>query len=184
LKIYKEAEAAGVPMFSSSSLRYQKNVHAVRHENKIGKILACDAFSPATMEPSHPDLFWYGIHGVEILFTAMGPGCVSVTRFSTPDADVVVGTWKDGRIGTFRGMRSGKHDYGGTAFGTDGNLFFGQYEGYEPLAFQIADFFRTNKSPIDPQETLEIYAFMEAADESKRREGERVTLREIFQINS
>lgn len=184
LKIYKEAEAEGVPMFSSSSLRYQKNVHAVRHENKIGKVLACDAFSPATLEPSHPDLFWYGIHGVEILFTAMGPGCESVSRFSTPDSEVVVGTWKDGRIGTFRGMRNGKHDYGGTAFGTDGNLFFGPFEGYEPLAGEIAKFFKTKKAPIDPQETLEIYAFMEAADESKRRRGEGIKLNEIFQKNN
>lgn len=171
LKIYQEAEAAGVPMFSSSSLRYQKNVHAVRHENKIGQVLACDSFSPATLESSHPDLFWYGIHGVEILFTAMGKGCESVTRFSTQDAEVVIGTWKDGRIGTFRGMRSGKHDYGGTAFGTEGNLFFGPFEGYEPLAIQIAEFFRTKKLPVEPRETLEIYAFMEAADESKRRGG-------------
>lgn len=181
IKIYQEAEVAGVPMFSCSSLRYQKNVHAVRHENKIGKVLACDAFSPATLEPSHPDLFWYGIHGVEILFTAMGPGCESVTRFSTSDSEVVVGTWKDGRIGTFRGMRSGKHDYGGTAFGTEGNLFFGPFEGYEPLAMQIADFFRTKKSPIDPQETIEIYAFMEAADESKRRGGAKVELNELIE---
>jgi hypothetical protein len=127
-------------------------------------------------------LFWYGIHGVEILFTAMGPGCESVTRFSTPDAEVVVGTWKEGRIGTFRGMRSGKHDYGGTAFGTDGNLFFGPFEGYEPLAIQIAEFFRTKKLPVDPQETLEIYAFMEAADESKRRGGAPVSLSETFKL--
>ncbi|MFN3759302.1 MAG: Gfo/Idh/MocA family protein [Algoriphagus aquaeductus] len=180
VKIYQEAEAAGVSMFSCSSLRYQKNVYAVRHENKVGKVLACDAFSPATLEPSHPDLFWYGIHGVEILFTAMGPGCESVTRFSTPDAEVVVGTWKDGRIGTFRGMRSGKHDYGGTAFGTEGNLFFGPFEGYEPLVVQIAEFFRTKKSPIDSRETLEIYAFMEAADESKRRGGDSVRLDTIL----
>jgi predicted dehydrogenase len=176
IKIYQEAEVAGVPMFSSSSLRYQKNVHAVRHEQKIGKVLSCDAYSPATLEPSHPDLFWYGIHGVEILFTAMGPGCETVTRFSTADSDVVVGTWKDGRIGTFRGMRSGKHDYGGTAFGTDGNLFFGPFEGYEPLAVQIAEFFRTKKVPVDPRETLEIYAFMEAADESKRQGGASVRI--------
>ncbi len=176
LTIYQEAEVAEVPVFSSSSLRYQKNVHAVRHENKIGKVLACDAFSPATLEPSHPDLFWYGIHGVEILFTAMGPGCESVTRFSSQDEEVVVGTWNDGRIGTFRGMRNGKHDYGGTAFGTEGNLFFGPFEGYEPLAIQIAEFFRTKKAPVHPRETLEIYAFMEAADESKRRGGARVEL--------
>ena len=174
--IYQEALAAGVPIFSASSLRYMSNAQAVRYDNKIGKVLGCDAFSPAVLEPSHPDLFWYGIHGVEILFTVMGTGCESVTRFSTADTDVVVGHWKDGRVGTFRGTRAGKHEYGGTAFGSEGNLVLGQYEGYEPLAVQIAAFFKTKKSPVQDAETLEIYAFMEAADESKRRGGAKVNL--------
>lgn len=178
--IYQEAEAAGVPIFSASSLRYMSNAQAVRHADKIGKVLGCDAFSPAVLEPSHPDLFWYGIHGVEILFTVMGPGCQSVTRSSTPDTELVIGTWADGRIGTFRGTRSGKHEYGGTAFGSEGNLFLGQYEGYEPLAVRIAEFFKTKKSPVDAAETLEIYAFMEAADESKRRGGAAVNLADIM----
>jgi predicted dehydrogenase len=174
--IYQEAQAAGVPIFSASSLRYMSNAQAVRYDKKIGNVVGCEAFSPAVLEPSHPDLFWYGIHGVEILFTVMGTGCETVTRFTNADTDVVVGQWKDGRIGTFRGTRAGKHEYGGTAFGTEGNLVLGQYEGYEPLAVQIAEFFKTKKSPVDAAETLEIYAFMEAADESKRRGGAKVNL--------
>lgn len=169
--IYEEAAENQVPIFSASSLRYMSNAQSVRYDGRIGKVLGCDSFSPATIEAGHPDLFWYGIHGVEILFTVMGPGCESVSRSSTSDADVVVGKWKDGRIGTFRGMRVGKHEYGGTAFGSEGNLVLGNYEGYEPLAVKIAEFFKTGISPVDPAETLEIYAFMEAADESKRRGG-------------
>ncbi|MDF2157949.1 Gfo/Idh/MocA family oxidoreductase [Algoriphagus sp. CAU 1675] len=180
LTIYREAKENHVPVFSASSLRYMSNAQAVRYDNKIGKVLGCDAFSPATLEPGHPDLFWYGIHGVEILFTVMGTGCESVTRFSTQDEEVVVGTWKDGRIGTFRGMRAGKHEYGGTAFGSDGNIFLGKYEGYEPLAGKIAEFFKTGKSPVADEETLEIYAFMEAADESKRRGGAQVQLSDFL----
>jgi len=175
-KIYQEAAANQVPIFSASSLRYMSNAQAVRHDGKIGQVLGCDAFSPATIEVGHPDLFWYGIHGVEILFTVMGPGCESVSRLNTPDADVVVGKWKDGRIGTFRGMRAGKHEYGGTAFGSEGNLVLGNYEGYEPLAVKIAEFFKSGISPVDPAETLEIYAFMQAADESKRRGGGNVKI--------
>jgi predicted dehydrogenase len=174
--IYQEAEAAGVPIFSASSLRYMSNAQAVRYDGKIGKVLGCDAFSPATIEAGHPDLFWHGIHGVEILFTVMGPGCESLTRVTTSDTDVVTGIWKDGRIGTFRGTRTGKHEYGGTAFGSDGNLVLGKYEGYEPLAMKIAEFFKSGISPVDATETLEIYAFMEAADESKRRGGEAVLI--------
>jgi predicted dehydrogenase len=178
--IFKEANERNIPMFSSSSLRYMKNVSAVGYENKIGQVLGADAFSPATLEPNHPDLFWYGIHGVEVLFTVMGIGCESVTRFQTPDADVVVGKWKDGRLGTFRGTRRGKHEYGGTAYGTDGNLTLGPFDGYEALAIKIAEFFKSKMAPVDARETLEIYAFMEAADESKRNGGAAVRIEDVL----
>lgn len=182
-KIYQEADKNEVPIFSASSLRYMSNAQAVRHDAKIGKVLGCDAFSPATLEAGHPDLFWYGIHGVEILYTVMGPGCESLSRSSTAGADIVVGKWKDGRIGTFRGTRAGKHQYGGTAFGSEGNLVLGNYEGYEPLVIKIAEFFRTGVSPVDSAETLEIYAFMEAADESKRKGGASVEIGPIMNGN-
>jgi hypothetical protein len=169
-----------VPVFSASSLRYMKTVQSVRHENSIGKVLAADTFSPATLEPHHPDLFWYGIHGVEILFTVMGAGCEAVTRFSTDNTDVVVGTWTDGRIGTFRGTREGKHDYGGTAYGTTGNLVLGPFDGYDNLAVKISEFFESKKSPVADVETLEIYAFMAASDESKRKGGQRVRLSDVM----
>ena len=41
--------------------------------------------------------------------------------------------------------------------------------GYEPLLVEICKFFRTGKPPVTAEETLEIFAFMEAADESKRQ---------------
>jgi predicted dehydrogenase len=180
VKIYKEAEGKNVPVFSASSLRYLKNAQAVRYENKIGGVLGADTFSPASLEPHHPDFFWYGIHGVEILYTVMGAGCDTVTRFQTPDTDFIVGRWKDGRIGTVRGTRTGTHDYGGIAFGTDGNLNLGPFEGYQALLVKVGEFFKTGISPVDPRETLEIYAYMEAADESKRRNGLPVSVDEIL----
>ena len=178
--ILRAAENAGVPIFSSSSLRYTESAQAIRN-GAIGKVLGCDAYSPCTLEPTHPDLFWYGIHGVETLFTVMGPGCERVVRVTTKDGDVVVGYWRDGRIGTFRGIRAGKKGYGGTAFGEQGIRVLGPYGGYWPLVMQIANFFKTGQSPVDSTETLEIYAFMEAADESKRRGGVPVTLAEVMQ---
>src|SRR3954468_15814160 len=102
ISIYAAAKQANVPIFSSSSLRYMQSVQDVV-KGKVGAVLGADTFSPATLEKTHPDLFWYGIHGVEILFTIMGTGCKQVVRIHTNDTDVVVGTWKDGRVGTFRG---------------------------------------------------------------------------------
>ncbi|MEY2725488.1 MAG: hypothetical protein RLZZ458_1355 [Planctomycetota bacterium] len=166
--IYELAAQFKTPVFSSSSLRFAAAAQAVRN-GSIGDVTGCDAFSPCSLEATHPDLFWYGIHGCETLFTVMGPGVQTVTRSSTKDFDHVTGIWQDGRIGTFRGIRAGSGGYGGTAFGTKGTAPVGPYDGYKPLVVEIVKFFRSGKPPVSAAETLDIYAFMEAADESKRQ---------------
>lgn len=176
IKIFDEAKKAGTPVFSSSSLRFGKNTQAVR-SGSIGKVSKAETFSPASLEPHHPDLFWYGIHGVESLFTTMGTGCVSVKRGTTAEGKIqVVGTWEGGRTGTF----SEQKGYGGKATGDKGESPVGAYDGYDPLLYAAVHFFRTGVAPVTPEETLEIYAFMEAADESKRRGGAEVTLKEVM----
>ena len=177
--IFREAKAAGVPVFSSSSLRYLTFGQEVRN-GSIGKVTGADTYSPASLEKTHPDLFWYGIHGVEALFTVMGTGCEEVVRTSNDDYDVVVGKWSDGRFGTFRGIRTGSRGYGGTAFGTKAIQTLGPYAGYGPLVKEIGEFFETGISPVTARETIEIYAFMEAADESKRQHGKPVLIREVL----
>ena len=179
MEIFRLSEASGTPCFSSSSLRFSPGIQGMRANEKVGDVLGCDAYGPCSLEEHHPDLFWYGIHGVETLFTIMGTGCVSVTRTQTKDTDFVTGVWQDGRVGTFRGMRAGKHDYGATVFGTKGIAPSGGYGGYEPLVVEIARFFKTGKPPVSAQETLEIVAFMEAADESKRQGGLPVPLDKV-----
>ena len=147
----------------------------------VGDILGVDAFGPCSLEPHHPDLYWYGVHGVEILYTLMGTGCQSVSRIHTEDTDFVMGTWKDGRIGTFRGNRKGAHSYGGMVFGSKSISRSGDYAGYDPLVVEIAKFFRSGKPPVSAETTIEIFAFMEAADESKRQGGKPVTLEQVME---
>ena len=139
-----------------------------------------NSYSPCSLEKTHPDFFWYGIHGVEALFTIMGTGCETVTRSSSAGIDVAVGTRKDGRIGVFRGIRKGKGGSGGTVFGSDAISPIGPSSGYRPMLVEIVKFFRTGVLPVQPEETLEIYAFMEAADESKRRGGVPVSLESVM----
>jgi hypothetical protein len=179
VKIFDAAERWGTPVFSSSSLRYHEAAQAI-HQGSIGDVLGADTYSPAPIEPTHPDLFWYGIHGVETLFTVLGKGCESVQRFYSEGADVVVGRWSDNRIGTFRGVRDGRRGYGGTAFGTDSVAVMSGSGSYRPLLAEIVRFFRTGVAPVSPEETLEIYAFMEAADESKRLDGAPVSVSEVL----
>jgi predicted dehydrogenase len=180
IRIYELAREANVPCFSSSSLRFSPGIMKMRNNPEVGNVVGCDAYGPCPLEQHHPDLFWYGVHGVETLFTIMGPGCVSVTRVRTDGTDVVAGTWKDGRVGTFRGIRQGKSGYGALVFGSKGIAPSGGYGGYEPLVVEICKFFKTGKAPVSAEETLEIFALMEAADESKRRQGAPVTLASVM----
>ena len=183
IAIFRFAAKHKVPCFTSSSLRYSKGAVAVRN-GSIGKVHGAMAFSPAHLEPTHPDLFWYGIHGVEALFTVMGTGCKEVSRVSTKDTEYVTGVWQGGRVGTFRGIRGYKGGYGGTAFGDKGIAEIGPYQGYRPLVVDIVNFFRSGVVPVQSEESLEIYAFMEAADESKRLGGKAVTLESIMRTAS
>jgi len=180
IKIYQLAKEHKVPCFSSSCLRFSPGTQAVLNDPKVGDIRGCNAHSPCGLEPHHPDFFWYGIHGVETLFTIMGPGCKTVPRIQTEDTDVAAGVWADGRIGTFRGHRTGPHTYGATVFGSKGIVEAGKYEGYECLLVEIIKFFKTGVPPVSAEQTLEILAFMEAADESKRKGGCPVSLESIM----
>jgi|694.fasta_scaffold00182_63 hypothetical protein len=167
--------------FSSSSLRFSPSIIRYRSPDMAGKVLGASAWSPCSLDPTHSDLFWYGIHGVESLYTAMGVGCQEVVRISSPDTDVVVGTWQDGRIGSFRGLRSKTTGYGLVVFGADKIELDAKYEGYQPLVLEIAKFFAGQEHPVSNEETLEIMTFMQAAELSKQRGGLSVQLQEVWQ---
>ncbi|MEO8472971.1 MAG: Gfo/Idh/MocA family oxidoreductase [Chryseolinea sp.] len=180
IKIYDAVKQYNVPMFSSSPLRYLEGAQRVRYKDAVGKVIGAEAYSPQKTEQSHTDLYWYGIHGVEILYTMMGPGCESVRRIIGTDQDVVVGKWKDGRIGTYKGDVQTRQYYGGTAYGTTGTLSVGPFAGYDALAAVILQFFKDLKSPVDTLETIELYTFMEAADVSKQQNGDWVNLQKVY----
>jgi WD40 repeat protein len=191
--IYEAARHYQTPVFSSSSLRFAPGAVAAR-QGSLGKLRDIQATAPCNLEPHHPDFYWYGIHGVEVLFTAMKTGCQSVRRI---DQNTVVGTWSDGRTGTFRCSEGKGISYGlGVTAPTSVELFdvtkpfvkpgatapapARSQSLYSPLVTSIAEFFRTGQPPVSEEETLEIYAFMSAADESKAQGGAAVTLESVM----
>ena len=180
IAIFMLAKEHKALLFTASSLRYTPLTQELAR-GEHGKVLGADCFSPATNEPTHTDFSWYGIHGVEILFTVMGQGCKEVTRVSSEGTDVVTGLWEDGRIGTFRGTRTGTHGYGGTAFCEKKIISAGGYEGYGDLVTEILKFFKTKIVPVSGSETLEIFTFMEASNESKRRGGTPVSMQDTLE---
>ena len=203
LKLFQLATAHKAPLFSCSQHRFVPAFSGMRNHPQVGRVLGCSVYGGLQFEKTHADFFWHSIHSAETLFTIMGPGCVSVTRASTPQAELVTGKWKDGRIGTFRGIGTGTIKYSGVVFGEKGILRAGnygrgvptlktdaegehwlapqgEYMGYKGVALAMADFFRTRKPPISAAETIEIFAFLEAAHESKRRDGVPVKLETVL----
>ena len=179
IAIFELAEKYNIPVFSSSTLRYSKQNVKLRN-GEFGDVFGADCYSPSPSEPSHPDFSFYGIHGVETLFTIMGTGCKSVNRMSSNATDVVVGLWDDGRIGTFRAIVEGRRGYGGTAFTEKGFQPVGPAEGYDDLLVSILEFFKTGVPPVSSKETLEIFTFMEASNISKRYAGKIISMETTF----
>lgn len=173
IEILHLAKKARVPLFSSSSLPFARDTQAV-HNGSIGKVSFVETWGPCEVEPHHPELYWYGIHGVSALFRILGTGCQYVQRGTGPDGKIqVVGTWRGGRKGVFREDKT----FHGQAWGEKGEAPAGSFDGYAPLVVEIMKFFETRVSPIKPKETIEISAFMEAAAESKAKGGVPVRVR-------
>jgi hypothetical protein len=179
VEIFRLAKEYHVPVFSASSLRYYPTVSELKNA-KIGELKGAISTGPAHLESHHPDLFWYGIHPTEALFTIMGKGCESVVRTSTADTDVVTGIWSGGRVGTLRGIRNAAAPYRLTLFGSKSVIAEPLKGDYTPFLREVMKFFQTGIAPVSPEETLEIYAFMEAADESKREGGCPVKLTDVM----
>jgi len=167
------AEKKKLPIFSSSSLRYAPEVVSYLADAAHGPIQGCLTYGPASEHERNPGLYHYGIHAVEMLYALMGPGCERVTCLHEKDVDVVTGHWKGGRFATVRGIRKGAAGFGFTAFAdksvkavTVPTTFI-----YRELLKKIVEMFATKKSPLDPAETLEIVAFIEAANKSGVNHG-------------
>ena len=174
-EIARLAKDAGVPWFSASSLRYSEIVSSVAGPGILGAM----TWGPGPLEEHHQlDLSWYAVHPIEILFTLMGPGCEEVTRVVGADSDEITCKWKDGRLGTVRALRP-YGTYGAVVFRKDGVQMSPPkpHTDYEGLVREIVKFFETGKPPFLNEDTLEIFAFMDAAQRSKEAGGKPEKLR-------
>src|SRR5688572_5060893 len=177
-EIVRLGRIADVPFFSSSSRRFSADIQELQSNTAIGEIRGAFTYGPSPTQSYIPDLFWYGIHSVESLYTLMGPGCETVTRVHTDGADVIVGRWKDGRLGTIRGNRDSDNSYGAVLFGSKsvaskpspksdaahkGGAGVPERSSYYGVVSAVVKFFQTGVPPVSPDEALEIMAFMEAA---------------------
>ena len=195
--ILKLAEETKTPCWSSSQHRYSGGFSGMRDHPEVGRVIGCDVYGGWTVNAPEADQFTRPLHSIETLYTIMGsPGVVSVTCASTPTAECITCVWKDGRVGTYRGIKEGAVKYSATVFGDKGVSTAGiyghgvpvkgvvptndKYVGYEGLATEIAKFFKGGPVPVTPAETLEIFAVMQAAEDSKAQNGAVVPVKNLW----
>ena len=172
--------------FSTSGLRYGETMQKAR-KGEYGKVIGAAMCSPSHFEEggTHSDYYWYGIHGFEPLLTIMSTGVERVRTVRENGVDIVTGVWTDGRIGTMRALTAGGlYIYGGYVIvekPVNGSNFvpISSNPGYGPLVDEILKFFTTGVAPVDNDETLELFKFMEAAAISAREGGREVRLSEV-----
>jgi hypothetical protein len=179
-RIVQLARETSTPIFSSSSVRFHPDIPRVRADKSIGRLTRVQANYQLNVVPFHPDLFYYGIHGVEALYSVMGRGCERLTRKVAPDSDVTTCVWKDGRVGVYNALLKGDAKQPVLVLtGATGTTSTGAPSSYDGLIAEIAQFFHTGKPPVDIADTLEIVQFMTAAQISKEKGGAEVRLQDV-----
>jgi hypothetical protein len=174
-EIARLAKEAGVPWFSASSLRFNEIANTMKFADATSVI----TWGPGPLEEHHKlDLSWYAIHPIEMLYALLGPGCQQVSRIYTPDGDVVTGVWNNGKVGTVHTLRP-YGEYGAVVFRPKAVVQSRPKAGhtYQQLLVEIVKFFETKQPPVSNEETLEIFAFMDAAQRSRDEGGKPMKLR-------
>jgi len=167
----------GTPVMSASSMRFGVGIAGLAPQGSPAQ--ACEAFGPMPVLEDYPRYYWYGVHSADVLLSYMGRGCESVQAVSAPETDLLVGRWAGGRIGTARGLR-----FEGPAFGCTVYTGAGASHGtlapspppYASMLAEVMEFFKTGRSPIELAETVEVMAFLEAAEVSRGQGGTPVAL--------
>jgi len=161
--VAKLAKDAGVKWFSASGIRFGELLGI-----RGSYVSKATTWGPGPIERNH---------AVEMLYALMGTGCEAV--IFTPGADdnaaagpSVVGRWGD-RMGT---VLLAPADKGwGTIVSSRSKTRIVQ--DYRSLLVEIVKFFETGEAPVSHDETLEIAAFLDAAERSKAAAGVPIKLR-------
>lgn len=178
-EIYRLAQEHGIPLMSCSSVRWSEGLGRALDSADQGNIIGVDTYGPMELQSTQPGFYWYGIHAADMLYRSMGKGCKEVTVTTNADHDLAVGVWEDGRVGTLRGNRKGNRRFGALIHREQGTEHVDVYADGKPyyasMLEEVIRMFQTGAAPIDLTETLEVIAFLEAANES-RETGRTVKL--------
>lgn len=198
IKIFAVAKETGTPCWSSSQHRFVPAFAGMRQHPEVGNVLGVDVYGGAELtHTAESDALILPVHSLEAMYAMIGnAGVDTVACTETPSAVAATLIWKDGRVGTYRGIREGKVKYSATVFGDKGVSISGvyghgvpvrgiaptndKYMGYEGIAYEIAKSFKSGKTPVSPEETIEIFAVCVAMKESAAQNGVKIRIQDVL----
>jgi predicted dehydrogenase len=168
--------------YSASSLRFITEIPKLDKE-KLGEIVAIDAFGNGEVLDMMPDLWHYGCHSIEMVdaifkWSGQGAGVKRVSSIKTGDATsgyhLLDMEYRDGRIARIRLDRNGSWAFGATIHGKKGvQQFVVDFAPvYGQLVAGMVKFFEGKEAPVDLRDIVENVAVMEAGNRSIAQGGE------------
>lgn len=154
------AAAYGTPMFTSSALRFSREL-AAYPDAKVnrGTIEYVATTGPGTFAN-------YSIHQLEMIVSLMGPGACRIKSLSTAGGRLFVIDYGTGRQASMTQMSAAP--FQATIQLKDGEgVFAGPCTHFFPrFIHALLDFFDSSVPPVRPEETLSIMALLEAGGQA------------------
>jgi len=172
-RLIEAAERGAAPLFSSSALRFARELEEARETIAgLGALKAGYASAPN-------ELIYYGIHALELAVAAVGPGIRSVRNAGDEAHSLVRVCWQNGFTLALQVVDGARCPFMLRLFGEKGSLDLQVTDGEAFYRRQMEAFARmveTGKAPFPPSETLEILRTLALGDLSGRRGGEELSL--------
>jgi predicted dehydrogenase len=172
-KMVELAQKHGAPLMSGSALRYAAETEEIRaNPDKLGEINLASAVGPN-------ELFFYGVHPMELAHSILGGGIKSVQNIGTEDTDLVKVTYNDGRLLMLMVSRVAGFGFEITLYGAKGRERIVVSDGTAFYANQlrlIVQMVREKKSPIPVEGPLEVIRTLDAAKKSFAEGGSVIEL--------
>lgn len=154
--MFRLADRAGVPLFSSSALRYADELQSPREWNLSGELLQAQAYGGGATFAE------YAIHPLEMLISTLGHEVSSFTRWKSAGFEQIVLNFSKDRVGTLFIYPQSQPGYR-IAAGRSGEVVHREIKSpiFLNLMTAITSFFHSGKEPVPRAETLKIIELLE-----------------------
>lgn len=160
VRMFNLAEQHGTPMFSSSALRFAKELS----DYPNSKVNRESLEFIATLGPGYYSN--YSVHQFEMIVSLAGPGAKRIKSLSTGNSRLLAVEYADGRRASMLQMQQAPFQVSLQLKDGDG-VFINQCSDiFQRLIHSILDFFETGKPPVPKEETLEVMALIEAGSKA------------------